>query len=306
MKEMKRILATLVFVFALVMAFQVSPKADPAVTMTDCTKTTVTIKWNPPAQNVTKYTIKRSDGSVIGSVGAATTSVTIENYPEDYTATVRVYYDYTSGGRTYTDYYLGYTYINTKPTKISKDNFGIDNIYSSSKKMDFLIARGNIDYRTEFKIYKYSSGDYKAVKTMSDKGSYSDTFEYSQNQIYRYKVRQYYVNSTNGKTYYSDWSDYRYFDCAGITYKTKSTKKGLYCTFKKVSGVKDYTIYVAKSKDGTYKKTKTVKNAKTTYHLTKIGKDTMKKGKTYYVKVVPNLKKGKSDTFSTTNFYCYK
>ncbi len=304
----KKLFSLMIFTFALIICWQVNTHAAATVTMTECSQATITVKWTAPKTKVSRYTIKHEDGSIAGTVDGATTSAIVMNYPKNYTGKIYIYYDYVSKGKTYKNKLLGYTFVNTVPAKPAKNSFNVGNVFPSLKKICFQGQRANSNYKLEFRIYKLTSKSYKLVKVLGGDITHSTDFKYATNQVYRFQVRQCYENPSNKKTYYSPWSEFRYFVYPGITYKVKNNKKGIDCTMKKVLGVKSYVIYASKSKDGTYKKTKTItiKKGKTTFHLTKVGKDTMKKGKFYYVKIVPMLKNGPSETVSTANFYCYK
>ncbi len=82
----------------------------------------------------------------------------------------------------------------------------------------------------------------------------------------------------------------------------KKSGKKLKITWKKVSGAKNYTVYMSTSKTGGYKKLTTTK--KRAYTAKKIQKKKLNKKKTYYVYVVANRKEGKK-TYKSKAVNCY-
>ena len=61
----------------------------------------------------------------------------------------------------------------------------------------------------------------------------------------------------------------------------------------KVSGAKDYNVLMSTSRDGKYKKVKSLSKKAKSVTLTKFGKKRLNKYKTYYIKVVAKIKVGK-------------
>jgi hypothetical protein len=64
-----------------------------------------------------------------------------------------------------------------------------------------------------------------------------------------------------------------------------------------------YTIYISKSEKSGYKKVETVSSKKTSYTVSKYNKKALKKGTTYYIKIVPNAKIGKKTRSSEVYQY---
>lgn len=188
------------------------------------------------------------------------------------------------------------TEANTTPIKMKTGNFVVSPKTNTSVTFDANVpayASG-----VQIQLYKYSSS------TALSKKTYKSTFSVKANTAYKYRARAYYKNETLGKTFYGSWSSYRYFDNPSLTY-TK-VKGGAKIKAKGVSGVKNYKVYVStsSSKKGSYTTTITPKSGKyLTKKITRIGSSTMKKGKTYYVKVYPIMKNGKtSDVYSKFSF----
>lgn len=139
-----------------------------------------------------------------------------------------------------------------------------------------------------------ANGSYKKVGTASGGDlKYFDDKTVKPYQTYYYKVQAYnYNKDTKG---YSDYSGSAYGKTIKKTSITKivstsSSKQTI--TWKKASGVNGYVIYQSESKDGKYKKIKTISSANTTsYKVTGLTP-----GVKYYYKVRTRKKeKGKTE-----------
>jgi len=138
-----------------------------------------------------------------------------------------------------------------------------------------------LKYASSYEVMRATSKSekYKTL-TSTTKNSFKDE-EVEPDKTYYYKVRGGVIIS--GDVVYSKYSDI-------VTTAVNPTKPTITVladlntvkiTVKKVSGVDGYSIYMAKSKDGTYEKIKTIK-AGATLSYTKSG---LVEGKTYYFKV---------------------
>ena len=143
---------------------------------------------------------------------------------------------------------------------------------------------------------KYVDG-YVIYRSTSKEGTYEDIATINKNSITSYTDKDikakkvYYYKMTAFKKY--DNKEYYSAD-SKIVEKTKyaqvvikdsysnDNKKSITLKWKKVSGVSGYQIYRATSKNGTYKKIKTIKKKSTTSYTDK--KD-IKLGKLYYYKI---------------------
>ena len=142
-----------------------------------------------------------------------------------------------------------------------------------------------------YKNKKVSSGNLSSI-------SYN-TLKNIKNQFYKLRVKAYVT--IDNKNYYGAWSDYTVFALQPKVGLKKSGKK-LKITWKKVSGAKNYTVYMSTSKTGGYKKLTTTK--KRAYTAKKFKKKKLNKKKTYYVYVVANRKEGKK-TYKSKAVNCY-
>lgn len=132
-----------------------------------------------------------------------------------------------------------------------------------------------------YQVYrKVNSGKWKKVKTTGSL-SYKDT-NVKAGYKYTYSVKAY--GKTGGKTLYSVFDRIGKAGSLTTAISVNNKKgKGALITWKKTTGASGYYIYRAASKNGKFKKIKTITSSKTiSYVNTKLTK-----GKTYYYKVVP-------------------
>ena len=119
--------STILFIFML--AFAPNMKVDAAgVTQTAATQNSATITWAAPTSSysvVTAYRVytKTSDTDYVlyATLNANQTSIQINNLPAGCERSVKVEYDYYSTynpSKTYNSY-IGYTYIRTRPGKVT-------------------------------------------------------------------------------------------------------------------------------------------------------------------------------------------
>lgn len=151
--------------------------------------------------------------------------------------------------------------------------------YGTSAKLTW----NKVEKATGYKIYRATSknGTYTKIKTISKNTTLTYTDKNKNGKAYFYKTRAYYT--ANGTTYHSNYSainektPYAKAE-ATVSY---STSKYVLVKWKKISGVKGYNIYRATSKNGTYKKIKTIKSGKTISYKDK----NLDLGQGYYYKV---------------------
>ena len=136
----------------------------------------------------------------------------------------------------------------------------------------------------EYKVYRATSksGTYKEVKTTTGT-SYTDSTA-SVGKTYYYKVMA--IHKTSGaNSEYSSVVSRGYCLAQPTSVKAANTDSTgqVKLTWKKVSGAKNYTVYRATSKTGTYTKLKTTSSTSYTDSSATVGK-------TYYYKVTANHK----------------
>ena len=160
----------------------------------------------------------------------------------------------------------------------------VTNLKSSKKTYNSItLSWDKIDNVTGYKVYRYDvkTESYKLIKTISD----ASTTSYTNSKLtsatkYLYKVRSYKI--VNNKTHNGDYSSSLAATTKPLTPTVKltspSTKK-IKLTWTNISSrTTGYDIYMATSKNGTYKNIGSTSKKSFT-------KGSLKKGKTYYFKV---------------------
>lgn len=277
------------------------------ITVEGATETSITVSWKA-VEGATSYRAlaynKRGgeDESNAVSVISNGTSAEITGLQKNVKYMVKVLPQKTNSSNTYTTkepYDYGLEDVPTLPTKITGVN--CERFDMSVKKG---VARFAWDENPAAVGYQYEIYKYNGNKVLT-KGYVNGLYQTVTNsklktrQVYKIRVRGY-INKSNGEKVYGAWSDYEYFcRMAGsdVSLKKSGSNK-LKTSWKKVTGATGYTIYLGTS-SGTanvkYKKVGTTK--KNSYTI----KTKIKKGKYYYVRVIPNYKKGKKTYSGTVN-----
>ena len=142
-------------------------------------------------------------------------------------------------------------------------------------------------YVDGYAIYRSTSkeGTYEEIKKINNNSttSYTDK-NIKAKTVYYYKIKAY--KKYENKDYFSaDSKIVEKTKYAQVVIKdsySNDNKKTITIKWKKVSGVTGYQIYRATSKNGTYKKIKTIKKKSTTYYT---DKKNIGLGKLYYYKI---------------------
>ena len=131
-----------------------------------------------------------------------------------------------------------------------------------------------------YQVYrKVNSGKWKAVKTTKET-AYKDK-DTKAGYKYSYTVKAY--KFIDGKKVYSGYNKKGLSGKLNTTVSLKTKNNTVSVSWKKTNGASGYYIYRATSKNGKYSKIKTITSGKTLKYTDK----KVKKGKTYYYKVVP-------------------
>lgn len=277
-----------------------APKSDEMgqVNVTGKTASSISLSWSA-ASGATSYVLKdnfyqKATYFVETAVPSATITGLLPNtwYGVDVFA-VRTS---SSGFKAYS--YGKHNYISTlevvvAPGKPSTSSFTVYNPTASNGTAGFYVtdpSRTADGY--ELEVCKVSGN--KRVLLVSSTSSSVPSKKFSKNTPYKYRIRYYAESGTN--RLYGAWSDYRYFWLHSIRGKKHYKLSGKTCTIKmkwsKVAGAKGYTVSMSMSKNGKYKKVKSLgKNAKGVT-ITKYGKSKLSRYKTYYLKITANVKSG--------------
>lgn len=189
-----------------------------------------------------------------------------------------------------------YMYIQTVSNKINTKNFGVSTIYQNINTYYFTVSsQGSVDgYQMQFVTPKG-----KVKKTITQSGTSFRIPDFINGNFYMYRVRTY-VECAKGNAY-SAWSGYKYIGMAK-KYSGNVSKKRIKCSWSKVSSASKYIVYMSTKKNSGFKKVKTLSSKKRSITIKKFGKKKLKKGKTYYVKVVA-VAKYKKKTVKSSVFY---
>lgn len=277
-------------------------------TVTAVTENAISFSWTP-ATGATSYDITSRYDNIVPNLNVTGTSATVGNLAPatwygfevapcrtsstGYKAigsTVSVTYTQTAG----TSLPTGNTgTVLTAPATPSTSNFGV---YTGSAPAGTITFQASDPNRTangyELEVRNLKG---KLIKTISSSSTYSASTKFRKNTPYKYRVRLY---ATNGVTkMYSGWSGYRYFWISNVTgkkhYSLRSSNAKIKLKWAKVSGTKGYNVLMSTSRDGKYKKVKSLSKKAKSVTLTKFGKKRLNKYKTYYIKVVAKIKVGK-------------
>lgn len=294
MKGIKKIVLSLLAMFALVLVIQVPTQAGSSGGVVATTSgTAITVSWpavNKTGYTIDKYVVKDSNGKILWS--GLSTSATIE-VGKGYVGSFWVYYSYTtSTGYKYDSGYVGYSTGYSKPVNIKSTDYKTYVMgYTGTPYIQFQLKDGKNPQNASGIQVKITNLKSKKSKVVNMTYTVSDKIKISKNAAYKYQFRVYCINdNTNGKIY-GDWSSVRYFCSSDPTFKIAGSNK-VKVTLKKISGVSSYTVYISKKETSGFKKVKTVKMSKSSASITvsKCGSSKLKKYVDYYIKVVPTLK----------------
>ena len=279
------------------------------ITFDSATETSISVSWKA-VEGATSYRLlfyddKRDNGITVVSDGTSATGTGLKKNTK---YTVEIYAQKSNSSNTYTAEVASYDYgyrsaVPTLPTKITGVDCQYFDMSVKTGNARFEWDKNNVADGYQYEIYKYNGK--KALTTGAvDKYSYSyvnvKSGKLKTRQIYKIRVRAF-VNKSNGERAYGAWSSYDYFSrMAGsdVSLKKSGSNK-IKTSWKKVAGATNYTVYLGTTSGSSssvkYKKVGTTK--KTSYTI----KTSIKKNKYYYVRVVPNYKKGKTTYAGTVN-----
>ena len=258
--------------------FNIIPSKVTNLKSSKKTYNSITLSWNK-INNVTGYKIYRYDkksNSYKYLATAKTNSYTDKSLKASstYSYKVRAYKGSLNGS------YSNTIDVKTSPNYAPK----VTGLKLKTQKSDSLtISWNKINNVTGYKVYRYDvkTESYKLIKTISN----ASTTSYTNSKLtsatkYLYKVRSYKI--VNNKTHNGDYSSTLAATTKPLTPTVKltspSTKK-IKLTWTNISSrTTGYNIYMATSKNGTYKNIGSTSKKSFT-------KGSLKKGKTYYFKV---------------------
>lgn len=200
--------------------------------------------------------------------------------------------------------------LNAKVQAVSTGSFDIT--YMSPTKSDVGISvnqsYADSSYRTQIGLFDAAGNLLQTTECIS----YASFTSLKTNKVYIYRARTVQADYTKGVyTPVTAWSGAKAFST--INFKgNKLNTRGFWLKGPKVTGVKNYKVYISKKTNSGFKKVKTIKPGKKV-KFTKFKKQAFKLNTYYYIRIVPVLKsKVACKDFSTTNglydfrYYSYR
>lgn len=210
------------------------------------------------------------------------TNLTIKNIPAATPYYVKVAAYVNKNGKSYIG---NYSLLRTSTQPAAVKNL---KVVSASKNIKLTWNKSNKG--TGYKVFRKNlsaNGKYVQLKTIKgkSKNTFTDTKTKS-GRIYIYQVQTYRKYSATGSTYHSDKTSVRAACGLGpVKIKTSSELNKIKVSWNSTKGASGYLLYSSTSKNGNYKK---IKATRSTSYQTGV----LKKGTTYYYKVVPYAKSG--------------
>ncbi len=282
-----------------------TPAAPASVIQTGATANTVTLTWSAVA-NVTGYEVRQyvdyNNEPVVADVPASQgTSAVIGGLAYNVSNRYNVY-SYVIAPNGQKVYSSGYAYLwgtKTLPRAYASGEFGISYLWTGLKETDFRASSVNSnadDYVFQVKNKKTN----KTVFTGKDLKMTGTT----KNKFLKYRVRGY-ININNGQSKaYGPYSGYKYFAwMEGLGARRVGKKRAVKVSWKKVQGATGYDIRISTSKEGGYKKVKSISAKSNSVVVSKYGKKALKKNHTYYILITPKTKVGKKTVKSEAKWY---
>ena len=244
----------------------------PTVSVTNVASTgKIKLTWNK-VDGAVKYEVYRAT-SKNGTYSklSTVTGTSLTNGP----ATVgKIYYYKVKAIHSTSSANSAYSPVVSRTCDLPRPEVSVTNVASSGK---IKVSWEKIDGATKYEVYRATSKDGTYSKLITTTGTSITNTSAKAGQAYYYKVRAIHSNSAANSAY----SEIKYRTCdlarPEITVKRNSNGDPK-VTWEKISGATKYQVYVATSKNGTYKLLKTVTGTSLT-HGSSVA------GKTYYYKV---------------------
>lgn len=270
-----------------------APSKTTSAKFTGADDTTATIEYAPCA-GATGYDIKYND-----EVTSTTATVYKVALMDGAGSWVEVYpYRTSSTGFKAVGSKAYISSVSRLTTTISKDNFGITNAYTNINTFYFA-ALGYGDGVDLEAVPVSGKGKIEATGNLNSTLAIRIENKFKKGVMYKYRVRAYIVTSDNQKVY-GNWSAYRYMINTKES-KYKQSGKKIKLQWGKLKGCSKVKVQIATSENGKYKTCSVLKSSKKSYTITKCGKKALKKGKTYWVKILYTTKGGTSDIYGSAS-----
>ena len=281
-----------------------TPAKPDSVIQTGATANTVTLTWSAVA-NVSGYELRQyvdySNRPVVADVPATQgTSAVIGglNYNVKNEYDVYSYVIAPNGQKIYSSS-CAYLDAKTLPRAYASGEFGISSLWTGLKRTDFDVSgvNNNADGFVAQVKNKKTNKTVFTGKNLNMTGA-------TKNKFLKYRVRGY-ININNGQSkVYGPYSGYKYFAwMEGLGASRVGKKRAVKVSWKKVQGATGYDIRISTSKEGGYKKVKSVSAKSNSVVVSKYGKKALKKNQSYYILITPKTKVGKKTVKSEAKWY---
>lgn len=257
------------------------------VSQTDASTSSITVTGTG-AVGADYYIVKSGD-TTLAEGTSSTVKVTGLTANTKYDLRVYAARKSASGYLSYEDYSYKTIYsARTLSNALKTSEFGVSNVFYYSNVYYFAVNGANnaSGYQLQFQNMK---GKTKKTVTTTNMSS-TNISNFINGHFYRYRVRSYAVCGT--KNVYSKWSGFRYVgivpDLSG-----KMVNGSIRLSWNKVSDAKKYIVYASTKEKSGFKKIKTLSSSKKSLTVSKVNGKKIKRGTTYYFRIVTYSKSGK-------------
>lgn len=179
--------------------------------------------------------------------------------------------------------------------KISTKNFGIEKNYNTKGIIYVKAVFQGLGYEVEGvtvsgKKYSFSGQSLGGSSALIRIGGIKN------DQMYKYRVRAF-VRGSGDQFIYGNWSDYALF-CSQKKVSYVSANQKIKLKWDAMSGVSKVRVQISMKQKSGYRTCATVPMKKKTYTVKKYGKSKLKKGKSYYIRLIPIGKLGNKQVLS--------
>ncbi len=271
-----------------------------SIKQTAATETSIKLSWAALAGAngyEVVYYVQGTDSNTGTTKYTTTNSINITGLKKNKEYKFEIYGYRNNGTVKYAAYSGGsLSYVPTRPTKIKGVDCDLFDTSTSKGAATFTYDRNAVADGYEYQICAYNST--KVLVKGSTSSYYSSVSvknsKLKARQFYRIRVRGY-INLSGNQKSYGAWSDYEYFArAAGSDVGIKNSGGKIKASWNKVKGATNYTVYFS-TNGNKYSKLTTTKKLNYTINK-KISSDNY-----YYIRIVPNFKKGKVNYPGTIN-----
>lgn len=283
--------------FSDTLACVTTPESTSGLIHSSSTTSSVSVSWSAPISGADYYKIyyKPNSSSMAEIYAGSTTSrtYTIKNLIDDTSYSVYVYpAKKSASGYEAVGYGAHGYYIATvaKASKLSSVKLYRWDASTSAATVSFTNNSKN-QSGVQIEICSLSGKKIKTLTASKYASNISFALSSIKNKGFKYRLRTYVT--ANSKNCYGPYTSQKIAIARPKVTATKKSNTSLKLSWKKISGAKSYTIYVAKEKNDKFKKVATVKT--TSYTLKKT-----KYYHYYYIYVKANGVKSGKKTYSST------